>query len=249
MSTKNNNQQIDDYLMGRLQGEALAAFKSRLDQETDLMKETEIRAAMLEQLNTLGNMRMKERILKIKKEVHQKEQHQFKRRRLFKVLSAAAAIFLVGLITYFWMQQNNIPLNHSQLYATNYEAYSIPFGSRTTGENKTLIDAGAFYQQKKYNDALPLFEQLNTPANEDPRIPFALGICYMESKQYRKATTTFQALADNSANLYHDQARWYSSLAHLSLGDIEAAKKWLQQLANSKNNNFNEKAKEILKKI
>ena len=62
-------------------------------------------------------------------------------------------------------------------------------GSRSTQEDKTLLDAGALYQKGDYAEALKAFENLTAEKRGDDRVILASAICQMELKNYQEAIT------------------------------------------------------------
>ncbi len=243
-----DRQKIEDYLQGRLEGAALEAFLLQLEKDPDMAKELNIQQMLLEQIDALGDRKMKDKLQQIKQRVGQKDVIPLKRRRLYRWTAAAAAILLLLLAVPWYLSTPN--LSNEQLYAQHYEAYPLPLASRGgNGESPQIAEAGRLYRGKDFQQLLPLLSELTLAQPKDARLQLAQGIALMELKQYQKAISILLPQVEQIDGLYHSQARWYTALAQLQLGNIEACKIQLQFLSSSPQARFHQEAKELLKKL
>ncbi|GJM32195.1 MAG: hypothetical protein DHS20C18_11960 [Saprospiraceae bacterium] len=232
--------QIDDYLLGRLQGESLRAFQEQLDTDTELAKELGIRKELLQQIDDLGDQQMKARI----SEVHQLQLKQMKQ---YKLIQRSLILFFLLLLLAIlgWWFLGRAPKNEI-LYQQHYQAYALNFGSRDQAANPGLLSAGAAYKQGDFANALTLFQNILTQAPNNTKIRLAIGLCQQELQQYDQALQSYTPLIEKDDPLYGDQARWYTALIHLHQGNREECINLLQQLANASSADFHEEAVELL---
>ncbi len=236
---------IDDYIMNRLNKDQRKSFEVRLDQDPALQEALQIRQIMIEQVKTIGNLQLKDKILNIQKNVEGKEKHIAKRRNIRYFISIAAAM-VVLFIGFQWF---NTTQSVSNLYANNYEAYDqLRFGNRSTQEDKTLLDVGALYQKGNYAEMLKAIESLAPNEKEDDRIILASAICHMELEHYKKAIGILKQASVQNEFFYQDQAKWYLALNYLKLDQIEKSNKLLQDLSKT-SNFYSKKAKDLLEDI
>jgi tetratricopeptide (TPR) repeat protein len=70
----------------------------------------------------------------------------------------------------------------------------------------------------------------------------------MEIQQYKKANKSFEEVVEDKDNLYLDQARWYLSMCHIRLGNIEEARNTLQALADE-SEYYRDKARKVERQL
>lgn len=259
MDNSTRHKLIDDFILDRLDHQERTRFMTLLENDNALKEELEIRKMMVDQLKTIGNIKLKDRLLKIQssveneeeahsgtKEEAQSEKAEAKivgKRRFLRIAMAAAAMLLLLVVAFQFL---NTELNNQELFANNYEAYELPFNNRAETTDQLLTQAGTLYQQEKYAEALPQLQQLIDDGKGDDRIKLALGICHLELKNYDKAITVLKQASNQEGFLYQDQAQWYTALAYLQLDKVTESKSLLQQLVNNPKAYFNKQAQQLL---
>jgi len=247
MENNAQNSRLDDFILKRLNAQDRSAFIDDLKEDAKLQEELKIREVMVNQVKTIGNLKLKDRILAIQSDIENKEEKKGIV-RFIKPIIAAAAILLLLVIGYQWMNVTGA-MSNQDLFAQNYQAYELPFGDRGNGLDNAIHEAGAMYQQQKYADAIPMFEQLAKEGKGDDRTSLALGISYIELKKYEKAILILKQASAQSGFLYLDQAQWYMGLAHLQLGQIEESKTLLHAVKDNPDARFKNEAKELLSNL
>ncbi len=240
---ENSDQWMDDYLLERLDAEAMENFSRRLKKDPELRKEIENRKVILGMLDAFGDLEMMEQI----SAVHQKEMTQSRKTRRLPILwSTAAAIALaIGLCIWLWPKTNT----PAQLFAANYEAYELSFAARSKENSAQLAKANQFYQAGDFAAALPLLQKIADAQEASPKIDLAIAIAQIETGQYQTALSYFNAIKNKDFDLYRDHAFWYAALLQLKQGNIDAAKKDLQQLTKQSKNPFYRQAKSLLSQL
>ena len=234
------DQKIEAYLLGKLRGEELAAFKARLKSDAQLAEEVKTRKLLIRQVESLGALEMKNRLVAIK------DQMQQRRRKVIRRMLGLAGAAAIALL-FFALPLFQTPDSPRDLYEKYHEAYQLPFTSRnTTNQNPILDQAGTYYLAGDYTNALPLLEQLLSEKPSDSRTRLALGICQQKLELQEAALQTFAPLIEKQDALYLDQARWYSALAYLQLEQTEACRQQLIALSANPRAVHYEQAKELL---
>ncbi len=249
-----NQELILDYLSGRLSEESRREFETALTKDASLAEELEVQKAVLSVIDQAGDIELKSRLGQIlpkyKAPTGTAEQTppppQARRRFLGWVGAAAAAVLLLFVLG----PGSNLfgGASAPDLFSQNYEAYELPFGVRGNPNNidSTIQEATSFYQKGNYAAALPLFTEIIQQSAET-KYQLALGICQMETQQYRPAIQSFSRLINPADLIYGEQAIWYTAMAHLALDEAAAAQPLLQQLAANPNAFKSETARELLK--
>jgi len=239
------NQQIDDYLLNRLNKQERQSFTERLSKDQSLQGSVQVRQLLIEQIKTIGNLQLKEKILKIQSKVEFKKQKQSRRRLIGWIVGVAAVILFLSLSHF--IGQTSSP---QSLYAQYYKTYQLPFGSRSTSEADLLLqNAGGLYLQGEYTQALSLFEQIKATGDLDDRGQLAMAICYMELEKYQEAEKQLSNYTAQDAPLYLDQAQWYLALTYLQLGKIDQSKTLLELLKGNTAAFFQESATNLLDQL
>ena len=236
------NEKIEQYLLGQLKGEELANFESQLKTNTALAKEVNVQRLLMEQVESLGALEMKEHLLEIKKGLEGKRKLMIRR---MLGLSAAAAIALLV----FGVQFLGRDAPSRDLFGDYYAAYELPFTARSEKGEELLGQAGVYYLGKDYKKALPVLEKILKENPKDSRSRLALGISQMEMAKEQEALQTFAWLIENKDPLYLDQARWYTALLYLKNEEREACRKQLMLLIGNPRAPHYTQAQDLLKKL
>ncbi len=235
------NNKIEAYLMGKLKGKELSEFKKQLKNDAPLAEEVKIQRQLIEQVESMGALKMKDQLLVIK------EQLQNRRRRLIRSmigLVAAAAIALIFVGSQFFGDT----VTSQDLFGQHYQAYQLPFGSRAEGQEE-IHRIGTFYHTRKYEQALPLLQQVLAENPNDSRSRLAIAICQLELQQIEEAQQSLQVLIDREDPLYLDQAHWYMALAALLQDQVATCRKHLILLSGNPRSTRFKEAQELLKQL
>jgi len=237
-------QQIEDYLLGRLTEAECKTLEAQLKQQPALKEELKIQQLILDQIEAIGDRDMKKKLLAIKASRILKENGSSRRSILFRLGAVAAAIALL-VIGYLLFLSPPAP---QKLFAEYYEAYPLPFASREVGE-EGIARLGALYRQKDYKAALPLIQALLESTPADSRLLLARGIAQLNLGELEESIKSFNLLINSQDPLYMDQAQWYMALVRLKLNDVESAKEILRKIAKDQEAFYQEKASELLKDL
>jgi tetratricopeptide (TPR) repeat protein len=237
---------IDEYLLGRIEGNDKLAFEALLKRDNEFAKLVAERRLLLQQVEAYGELRLRE---KIQKATATSEQHA--RRSSFKFLKFVLACLLAAIlgIAIWQLVKKTPPPPPQELFATYYEPYQLSFSNRGNTLELQLVEAGQHYKSGNYEQALPIFENVLAAQNEkQDGLILAIGICQLELDQLDNAGQTFQKILLNSSSPYKSQAEWYLALASLKKGDIAATKEILNGIIRN-NTKYSTKATELVSRL
>jgi predicted Zn-dependent protease len=140
-------------------------------------------------------------------------------------LAAAAAITLLAVAVWF--------LNRTETPA--YAAYSqhAPLQLTQRGNvEATKLAAETAFNSGKYEEALPLIQQLRSQQPDQVVLALYEGICCLETGRNTEANTIFQSIANGNSAL-KGEGTWYLALNYWKNGDIERCKSTLRLLQPS----------------
>lgn len=202
-------------------GAEKAAFEENLKQDLNLQKEVDAYRdiiAGIEQAETdafQGMMQGWEKQIK-----EEAKPQQTKVRGLFspKVMMAMAAVVVLLVTFTFVFNPFGQPTNL-------YDAFFQPYADQITqmGEGDEGFDqpkanqAMAFYQEGKYEDALPLLTELAKDNPDMSVLRLYQGIAEMEVFDYNSAQESFSSLPNTS---YAAQGQWYNLLISVKADSI-----------------------------
>ena len=240
-----NDIQIDDFLLGRMEGSELERFNKKISLDKEFADRVKARQEIVRYIDLLGDLEMKKRV----KNLHQKEINKLPKPtngfRIIPFLKYAAAIALILVAGYWFLLQ---PPSGADIYQEHYQAYALNFGERSNATQDITFTAGQFYQDGIYTKALDLFQTIPKDS-VSAKITLAKGICFLETNQLDEAAQSFQTLIDQQDIIYEDHARWYLALTFLKEEKIDQAKNLLRQIAEKERSFKQDEAKAVLKSL
>ncbi len=240
---------IEKYIDGELEGEELLQFKELLSTEPGIKRDyelsTEINNAIAEDdimdlRETLDYMYNKEKTVK-------RIPMLFTKRKFYYAAASAALLIAAGGLT---QRLLNPSMDSTGVYDKYYEPYdvTVTYRSGNTETDRLLLNALEFYEEKDYDQALVLFEEILENRGSDMAISLYSGISYMEEEKYQKATTSFNHIISDSDNLFIEQAKWYLSMCYLKTEKADKAKEVLHQIIDEERY-YKEQALKVLKDL
>jgi hypothetical protein len=206
-----------------------ADFEKRLSAEPDLVQRLR-EEEMVHLMVTLDNRRrLKERIARVMEE--EKKSNRKPRRRYFRIVAAAAAVVFLAVLL---MPRPSGPADPRQLYTENYAPMkNLIITMDGSGEIPEDLAAGmSFYDQRAFDEAIPLLETFRDSTGDSLLVRLYLGISFLETDQTPRARQEFAAVAARNNPFIGEYALWYLALAELRLGDAEAGKIHLKALVD-----------------
>ena len=243
---------IERYLDGIMSDTEKVWFEKELEGNSELQLDLELfrktNQVILEkeiielktQLNSIHEMlkEEKEKKLKIKPKV-------FAGRVLLYASGIAASVIIAVLITM------NIDRSYSneQLYNMFYEPYesNISFRSSETNVDDELNKAMALYENRQYEEAIVIFENILSQDSTRMGVNLYSGISHMEIEQYKEANKKFNKVIEHE-NIYKESAEWYLGFCYLMTSEREKAVETYETIAAG-NGYYSKDAKKVLRKL
>ena len=238
---------IEAYIQGDLNEKEVKAFEHALQQDQHLASEYQLRKDIEDALMDEDVLELKDQMQDIMKEKETSPLIWFKRKAVMGALVGALVLSL-GSLGYFAARNNQAPTT-DQVFEKYYQPYSVTITDRSASAelNSLLTTAMQKYKDREYTQALQLFQQV-LEQRDDVAANLYSGISYMEIEKYKKANKSFDKVVKDKDNLYVDQAKWYMSMCHIRLGNIEEANDILQALA-MESEYYKDKAEEVQKQL
>ncbi|MBC7890085.1 MAG: hypothetical protein H7Z13_19590 [Ferruginibacter sp.] len=241
-----NMEYIDDYFKGSPTDLQKQQFERRIINDNVFAEEVAFYIS--------ANRVVKEQLLMDKKQRFREiyEQHKVVPitkqpvKKIWRYMVAASVIAAVVLSTWFLLGENTSPQQLADRYIQqNFQTLSVTMGSKDSLQYiLNLVNSG------KLSEALT---RLETLAQIDPSNKNATkyaGIVSLRLNQYDKALTYFSMLASDTS-LYSNHGKFYEAVTLLKrnkTGDVEEAKKKLQEVVENEQEG-KEEAIKWLKKL
>jgi tetratricopeptide (TPR) repeat protein len=123
-------------------------------------------------------------------------------------------------------------MDSSEVFEKYYTPYEITVTHRSgnTEVDRLLLNAFEKYEEKNYEQALVLFEEVLETRKNDMALNLYSGISYMEEEKYQKAKTSFDNIISDKDNLFIEQAKWYLGMCYLKTENTEKAEFVLKEI-------------------
>jgi len=162
----------------------------------------------------------------------------------FKTWGISIAIALTLVVSGYFLLQALIMSPGEKLFLSSYS----PSPTMTAGiqvDNPLITEAIQLYQNKNYDQAVELLEELAAQHKSD-LVYFYLGLSQLGIERPEKAIPALDLVSEQAD--FFPEAKWYMALGYLKLDKLEEAKNHLLVAAGLPNPHA-EKAKEILQKM
>lgn len=239
---------IERYLDSEMSGHELIWFEKELDSNEWLQSELNLRKKVNNAITEDRFMQLRNEIEEAHAQYHNAEKHlPNKQKRVFAAASVVASFFLALFLILnlsVWNVSNN------KLFDKYFEPYqaNMTFRSADSELNSSLLTAMQLYENKRYKEALKLFEEILQTDPSRVGLNLYSGISKMEIHEYENAGSSFNKVINDKFNLYIEQAEWYLSLCYMITGQDDKAVKLLEKIVAE--NSFNTReAKKILRKL
>jgi len=244
---------IDRYLDGTMGDSELKWFLKELEGNPQLQEDLRLHKQLGSVLSDQKTMDLHMQLETIHNDLFGKEKKEnpflTKRKKplYIAVLSVAASLLLVVMVS----KINENPLGDQEIYSEFYKPADMGMVFRTANNekvNKDLRSAMSLYEDKKYSEAIRIFE--NILKSDSSRIGLNLysGISHMEIKEYEEANKRFNRIIEHKANAFIESANWYLALCYLMTEDADKAKDLFEEISGS-NSYYKKEARRILKKM
>jgi tetratricopeptide (TPR) repeat protein len=239
---------ISRYLDGEMNADEAKAFEEQMHQDADLKQEVELLKDVNETLRMKlhpgeNELALRNTLQELRGEYFSKESQQtkivpFRSRRW---MTAAAAVLIMAVMLTVWS-----PWKKEDLYK-QYAAIRMPdIAERGVAADSLLKLAVANFNDKKFREAILLFETILKDSPQNAFVQYYYGIALLQNNQTEKSRTCLIELY-NGASLFRYDAAFYMALSYLKEKDKTNCKTWLNKIPADAGPY--DKAQELLKKL
>ncbi len=239
---------INRYLEGEMNAEELKAFELQMQQDADMQNEVELTRDVFSTLKIKlqpgeNEKKLRYSLQEINSEFFSKKSKQAKivsvnRRRW---MTAVAAIFIMALLLTVWQ-----PWKKEDLYQ-QYAALQMPaVAERGTTTDNLLKSAVENFNDKKFEKAIPAFEEVLKDSNQNTFVQYYYSIALLQNNQIEKSRALLAQLY-NGVSLFKYDAAFYMALSYLKEKNKPVCKEWLNKIPADAGP-YN-KAQELFKKL
>lgn len=253
---------IDNYLKGLLSEDEKKSFLERLNSDSNFKAKFELEKQLFDTLNDDSwsfvedqsdavndyvKLLNEDDLINLKKSLatanFNNNANKLKpTKRLFYYLAAASIIVLIGFQLFF-----NQSVSNQELY-NNYVALDdLPSFVSRSDSNEDLANAQKLFEDKKYEDALTIFQSQLNENSDQSNVLIYQGLAQTELDKFDDAEATFNTLI-NSNLLDSEKGYWYKALLFIKIDRVEDAKQLLNKIINESLFNH-EKAKQLLSEL
>ncbi|MGV3586442.1 MAG: tetratricopeptide repeat protein [Adhaeribacter sp.] len=260
----NKNELIEQYVQGKLSGDLLAEFKNKLAADAAFRNDVALEQAVVRNLKAAGRKAMRLQFENYHQEISQESSRyaptqaepswidkvkEFINDKLawlnakpYWAMAAATIILLVTSTLLFF----NTKTSSEEIYTAYYTPYPIETFRSAPSENNLAAEAATAYKAGDYQRSISLYKQL-LATTADEQALFYLGNAYLSAGLTQQAISTYETYLQQYQE-FAPEAKWYLGLSYTQANQDSKAKKLFQDLAANPENEYSNKAKEILKK-
>lgn len=224
--------QIERYLLNKMTEEETMIFSEKINGDPLLKNEVELTALIIGATKKVGEKKDLADIDVLRNASSTEIQMLTKRKKVNPFLktmfwvTSSAAVILVAVVLFNFNKQNNYT---EELFASYYQPYvdETEFdrgGSDLSKEDAVfLTDALSLYNNKKYAEALTVFDQISD--DNQHTVSIFKAVCLLETGKAKQAVQLLEtALSENGEGWeYYQDAQWYLALAYVKSRRIEDA--------------------------
>jgi tetratricopeptide (TPR) repeat protein len=235
---------IEAYLGGRLNGQALAAFQKRRQDDPEFDREVTDYTQIINQIRTSHETDFLNKLKRWDTEIENRQ--QVKVIPLRTIYSIAASVLLLALagVYVFWNSQ----ADHEELFQEYFQPYENVISERS-GKNDHRQKGMELYDQKKYDEAIIQLKLAAIEDSDNPSLKCYIGIAYLAGGHAQEAKTNFEAMALDDQSLFNEVAEWNLALTYLKLDNEALLKKTLAEIVQQKDHLYFEKAADLLRRL
>lgn len=220
---------FDQYLQGEMTVEEKDSFEKQLSEDHELSSEFETFKEVQLRLTTKFEFEEEREAFKTNlTEISDKHFNTSKPKvvlmRPWYYAAAASVIILFGL---FFFDYNN------PTFADYDNPETAAFVERGD-TNATLKEAQAAFNDGRYKEAIPLFEEI-LKENNTPEIQYFYGVSLLEESKYPKAEAVLNELRSGTS-VYKEKATWYLALSKLKQKKYNECKAVLETISQDYEN-------------
>lgn len=249
--------QIERYLLREMAEEEERNFTARVNSDDSLKREVELTALIIGATKKVGEKSDLSEIEALKNVTSADIERLTRRKKnisapkiIYWAVSSAAVILLAVVLNHSYQQNRQA----TRLFAAYYQPFEDDLGTHRGSSDISAADADLlakgleFYNEKKYAEALGLFNQVSE--KNQPSVVVYQAVCLLETDKAKQAAELLQtAISENGEGWeYYQDAEWYLALAYIKAKQMKEAKVVFKQIVDN-GRVYAEKAGEFLQRL
>jgi len=243
---------LKKYLHSELTDQEYKTFMTLVDSDPDYAEEVSIESV----LYAKHKVTLKESIFNIDHTIEgtnstktiDVNHAQEKRMTIFLILRNVAAIFILGIFSYFCFNQFSAnTISQDNLVDTYLSDIHVPpssFRNSVTNESDQWYLTSKAYSQKDYDTSIEILTEIKNKNNEQ-LLYLGLSKLYSQNWNSDDALIHFDEILSGTKRAHKDEANWYKSLILLKKDNLSDAKDILTTIISEKSWNHQTASKII----
>ena len=192
-----NLQQIEAYLLGKLNKDELSAFQKKQMEDPAFAKAVEQEQALFNGLKVYGNKVLKDRIGDIRSKMLLEEEGKYRKlqtRQWYRYAAAVAAILVIGMFAYWQILPS---INGEQVFADHFvPVYDLPIASRSGEDvlNDEIAEIRQLYAENKFQELIPKVIAFHEQFPSERYAHLMLIIAYIGENRLAEAKAAIQSI-------------------------------------------------------
>lgn len=235
-----SDQDITDYVLGRLPADKLEAFDQQMRSDENFKKRIHMEQLIYNGIQEFGKDQFKQRVRMV---VRQRDLAR-RRRWLYLVIG----LVTLALASWFFFKSTPapaLPATPNVIYAQAYEKPALLSGTRSQGSSQDLEQLRTAYAASNYEE---IIARTNNPMTwkDLPEVALMRMIALMETQKFEEAAKISTTITTSDMR-FDDHIQWYSALSHLRSDRDEEAYNMMHSIVQDHTHDHYEDALNILK--
>ena len=235
---------IEAYLGGRLNGQALATFQQRHQDDPEFDREVTDYTQIINQIRTSHETDFFNKLKRWESEIGSRPEAKVISIRTIFSIAASVLVLAIAGVYVFWNGQ----AGHEQLFQEYFQPYENVISERS-GKNDHQQKGMELYDQKKYDEAIIQLKLAAIEDSDNPSVKCYLGIAYLAGGHTQEAKKIFEAMVHDDHSLFKQVAEWNLAMTYLKLDNITALKKILEGIVQQNDHLYQANAADLLRKL
>ena len=212
---------IEAYVLDRMPPADRIAFEGRLERDPDLRDEVELQRENIHAIELGGFMRS------VKEIISEQKESEPSGRSWYRWIGYAASIAVMITIAVWWSLRQPV---HERLFTEYFRPDPGLPVTMGIADDAAFSEAMILYKEERFEEAHTEWMALLQAEPSNDTLLFYSGISALAANGPSAAIAPLRSVAANDRSVFHERAQWYLFLAHVRIGDVDAARESVQPL-------------------
>ena len=247
---------IDDYLLGNLSGDKLAACEKRLREDDEFAGKVRLHKLIMQEMAENEDDKIRDIISNADKEMDDPVIRHIPYLMYFSYAAAVLVFIALGVYLIFFYQplpqklftEYFVPYDNDLIASPRSSEIPEQFSHFSEKAYDQILIGMKYYEKGDFEKASEILDNKLFNKTRDPELVFYLALSQLACGKTGEAIGNLESLSEHPDHLYRDEVTWYLALAYLNSGEENRTKELLQKISGTKNP-YAQQAKELLKKL